>query len=372
MMQRFSFFKVYILALFSLCVIDDVDAQIKSTIFYSNNWEITQEENASYYRECSFDTIASNFTGTFNDYTVTHIHIGKGSYRNNSKSGMFQYSYDDGQLYCEGNFVNGNPDSIWNWYYQDGRLMQSICFSDGDFEITGYFDPAGNNCIRAKKFEWLMDVQIDKDSYNTKIIGTYKNNKKQGKWKIVNGKSLVAYDLYKQGIYQESYARSLSLEGRKAVANNLLIPYRTFATEQFYYTGNVSQDEYPWLKNLPEWGTIDGVGIMGDSIIFTEQISPRYLGGITRLRRDIATNIRYPIAEMINNMGGSVLVELIIDENGLIESKNVLKSPGNNFTREALRVIDILDDFKPAIHKGNPIKSRIVIPVSFYNLGIIN
>jgi len=371
-MHRILFIRFYFLtAIFSL-IISDINAQINSKLYYNNQWQLSLEEDANYYRDCTYDTVSSKFSGEFIDYTINNIKIGSGRYENNYKSGFYQYFDDDGILICEGEFINDIPVNIWTWYYSNGMIKQKIEFNEDDFNVVEYYDSTGNNLLDAENFIWTMDLQLNSILESMKMTGKYINQKKDGKWEIFSGNELVGYDIYKKGIYKKSYPDFESSINLKMINNKLLIPERTYLAEQFHFQDNVSQDEYPYLKFLPVWEGIAGTGIIDDSIIFSGIENPKYLGGKIKLDILIAKNLRYPNNEEASTKEGKVWVEVIIDENGVIENENVLKSPGENFSNEAVRVVKMLGNFKPALYEGKPIKSRIILTITFINMGVIN
>ena len=52
-----------------------------------------------------------------------------GNYVNGNRHGYFEYYYDNGQLWSKGNYVNGNKHGYWEEYYwSDGKLKSKIYY----------------------------------------------------------------------------------------------------------------------------------------------------------------------------------------------------------------------------------------------------
>jgi len=88
-----------------------------------------------------------------------------------------------------------------------------------------------------------------------------------------------------------------------------------------------------------------------------------------RLAEFIAANIQLPKEARESATGGLVLVEFVVEKNGLIGEVRAVKDPGMGLAREAIRVITLMKDRKmkwvPAENGGKRIAFRYTVPVSF-------
>lgn len=83
------------------------------------------------------------------------------------------------------------------------------------------------------------------------------------------------------------------------------------------------------------------------------------------LNRDSIPNfIYYPDCAIKKGIEGTVIIELIIDENGQPRCPKILKSLCEEIDNEAIRVVDSLE-FLPAFQGNEPVMSFITLPVRF-------
>lgn len=98
----------------------------------------------------------------------------------------------------------------------------------------------------------------------------------------------------------------------------------------------------------------------------------KYPGGVYGIKLHIQKNIRYPRAAAMSKKGGRIIVSFSVDSTGMTGDFVILRSGGKQLDREATRVIQIMEEWKPAVKNGLPVKSYYWQIVSFHSLGIIN
>ena len=85
--------------------------------------------------------------------------------------------------------------------------------------------------------------------------------------------------------------------------------------------------------------------------------------------RFIYGNITYPDSARINGTEGRVVLQFVVDKEGLVTDAKILRDIGDGCGEEALRVINILRDQKvqwvPGKQRGQPVKVQYTLPVSF-------
>lgn len=98
--------------------------------------------------------------------------------------------------------------------------------------------------------------------------------------------------------------------------------------------------------------------------------APEFVGGIEKLYKMLADNIRYPEDAMKAGIQGKVIVELTVGTNGEISNAKVLKGINKSLDKAALAAIERVKEaggkFTPGIDSnGNPISTTFVLPVVF-------
>jgi len=68
---------------------------------------------------------------------------------------------------------------------------------------------------------------------------------------------------------------------------------------------------------------------------------------------------------------GYAYYEIVIDENGNIINKDIIRSPHKIITEIALESLNSIQQFKPAYNDGKPIKSKLTSRIKFERPGII-
>lgn len=108
--------------------------------------------------------------------------------------------------------------------------------------------------------------------------------------------------------------------------------------------------------------------IPSDTIIYDfpeiEQ-NPEFPGGIPKMQTFIAKNVRYPALALKKKIEGTVLVRFIIEKDGSISHPEIVKDPGGGLGEEALRVILMMPNWKPAQINGQTVRSKMNAPVRF-------
>ncbi len=79
----------------------------------------------------------------------------------------------------------------------------------------------------------------------------------------------------------------------------------------------------------------------------------------------LANNIRYPAICQENGVQGRVYVQFIVNRDGSITDVTVQRSPDENLSKEAERVIKSMPKWKPAYKDGKPVRSSCTLPIMF-------
>lgn len=79
----------------------------------------------------------------------------------------------------------------------------------------------------------------------------------------------------------------------------------------------------------------------------------------------ISKNIQYPETAKQKKTEGRVIVKFIVDENGKVQEPSIVKSPDQQLSNEALRVINLMPAWKPGKQNGKNVAVYFVIPISF-------
>jgi len=92
---------------------------------------------------------------------------------------------------------------------------------------------------------------------------------------------------------------------------------------------------------------------------------PQFFGGDKALMMFLKDNIQYPTECKEQDIQGSVVVKFIIDESGNIICPYIHRSLHPILDKEALRVVKLMPDWKPASNNGVSCKACYTLPILF-------
>jgi protein TonB len=96
------------------------------------------------------------------------------------------------------------------------------------------------------------------------------------------------------------------------------------------------------------------------------EMPAEFPGGEMALLKFIQANTVYPQAQLDDTLiKHRVIVQFTITEQGKVADIVVKRSAGKLFDAEAIRVISLLPDFKPAEQQGKPISVKYSFPFQF-------
>jgi|WetSurMetagenome_2_1015567.scaffolds.fasta_scaffold602668_2 periplasmic protein TonB len=94
-------------------------------------------------------------------------------------------------------------------------------------------------------------------------------------------------------------------------------------------------------------------------------VFPEYPGGTEALIKSIVNEIKYPEEAMKEGVEGRVLVKFVVDKQGIVTEAKVIEGIGKGCDEEAMRVVNMLKQFKPGIKDGKPVNTKLVVPIMF-------
>lgn len=92
---------------------------------------------------------------------------------------------------------------------------------------------------------------------------------------------------------------------------------------------------------------------------------PRFQGGVDAFGKYLGQSIKYPHNAKINKIQGRVVLQFVVEADGSISNLSVLRSPDDELSAEALRVIKQSPNWEPGLQYGVPVRVSYVVPISF-------
>ena len=101
-----------------------------------------------------------------------------------------------------------------------------------------------------------------------------------------------------------------------------------------------------------------------DAFNVVEQM-PQFPGGAVEMMKFLNENVKYPEAAEKAGTQGRVIVQFIVEADGSITNVKVVKKVSDEIDAEAVRVINAMPKWKPGMQKGQPVRVKYTIPVTF-------
>jgi TonB family protein len=86
---------------------------------------------------------------------------------------------------------------------------------------------------------------------------------------------------------------------------------------------------------------------------------------VPKIRAFINQNIVYPDSARVKNIEGVVVVRFAVTEKGKITSLELMRDIGAGCGAEAMRVVRMMPDFRPALRNGQPVATKMTLPIRF-------
>ncbi|MEX2484233.1 MAG: M56 family metallopeptidase [Brumimicrobium sp.] len=90
-----------------------------------------------------------------------------------------------------------------------------------------------------------------------------------------------------------------------------------------------------------------------------------FKGGVEALKTFLAKEVKYPKKSMEKKTEGKVFVEAVISKEGKVTKVNILRGVDEYIDAEAIRVFEIMPDWKPAKNDGKNVASIVRVPIKF-------
>lgn len=109
-----------------------------------------------------------------------------------------------------------------------------------------------------------------------------------------------------------------------------------------------------------------------DQRIFEKpSVKPQFNSSSGNLALFLAENLQYPGEARAMNVSGDVVLSFIVEKKGYTSNINVVKPLGAGCDQEAIRVIRKMR-WTPAQEDGKPVRSRVILPVTFQLMNNVN
>lgn len=93
--------------------------------------------------------------------------------------------------------------------------------------------------------------------------------------------------------------------------------------------------------------------------------SATFTGGQSALQKWLRSNLSYPEKSKNMEVQGTVYLEFLVMANGSIANVEIVKGLDSHIDNEAKRIGQIMPNWKPAVHNGKNVTSKMRLPIQF-------
>jgi protein TonB len=110
----------------------------------------------------------------------------------------------------------------------------------------------------------------------------------------------------------------------------------------------------------------EGDGTGSEEPLFIVEVMPTFKGGdLNKFRDWVGQRTNYPEAAIDNKIRGTVFLTFIVEKDGSVSNVTVIKGVHPLLDEEAMRAIIESPKWSPGLQRGQPVRVRFQIPLSF-------
>lgn len=122
-------------------------------------------------------------------------------------------------------------------------------------------------------------------------------------------------------------------------------------------TSPVEQFDFPEVEEETE--------IPDDTIFENVQVQPEFPGGYSAFLQYLSNTIKYPRPALEMGISGTVYIQFILEKDGTPTDIKVLRGVAGGCTEEAVKAIENMPPWRPALQNMKPVRYKFYIPVKF-------
>ena len=92
---------------------------------------------------------------------------------------------------------------------------------------------------------------------------------------------------------------------------------------------------------------------------------PEFPGGQEAMMKFLSESVKYPKEASKDGIQGRVVVQFVVEKDGSISEVEVVKKVNEHLDAEAVRVVNAMPKWKPGKQKGEAVRVKYTLPISF-------
>lgn len=270
-------------------------------IYFNCTGKVCRQSCAKFYRVGKVDPVRVNVTGTFRDYYMNDSLAFEASMVSGYINGKATLYYPDGTVMSSGYYKENSRTGIWKFYYESGNLKQIVNYVQGFPFISTYYNASGRELVTNGEGKYLGSYS----TYRTCEPFEFKGKVTKG---VLDGKVQIFNSMFRGNFGYEYYDEGRFIRG---VSGN----YR-YENEPKIELPGYNVHEYLLLDE----NTIYCPGFMGTSFMLYD--TEIYWTFYTLLLDSIQKNIDYKVADQWLAVGIGVGYDDELFDVNVYSSKN--------------------------------------------------
>ncbi|HEX8548855.1 MAG TPA: TonB family protein [Cytophagaceae bacterium] len=303
------------------------------TIFYNEEGEATMIKDTTYYELYGRqDTSVNRRT----QYYLTGEIYGKAQLVNQIKEGTYLVYYKNGTVMKKYQCKEGKYENSYFHYFEDGSLKEEGVFLGGRYTPKKLYDKLGK--VIFENSGWYSNDFV---SGEKKEEGKYVDGERTGIWK----------EYYKSGKIRQTGKYT---NDRK---DSVWLGYRETGSLHFKETYKDYNDDLKVYEGI----SYDSQGLEYRYNDIIQQ--PAFTKG--NFNEFIASKLHYPKKALKEGISGKVFIEFVIEKDGSLSHIKIKKGLHPILDKVALDAVKQIDSFIPGMFRGQPVRLRKILPISF-------
>lgn len=101
-----------------------------------------------------------------------------------------------------------------------------------------------------------------------------------------------------------------------------------------------------------------------EPFMYVEQM-PSFPGGQEAMDMYIYNELKYPAEAKEKGISGQVIVQFVVSKEGEIQKAKIARGIGGGCNEEALRIVNSMPKWNPAMHNGRNVAVTFTLPIKF-------
>jgi antitoxin component YwqK of YwqJK toxin-antitoxin module len=175
-----------------------MDDQDNLTVYFNCLGRIMKKECAQFYRKGKMDSTYLSLAGNVKDYYLNDTLALEGYLENSLLNGPAIYYHENGKIRSKGNYRNNKRTGVWTYFYNNGSPEKIINYVRDFPFIVAYYARSGKQHVVQGNGKYKGKFMMHKSCSPMKISGRVIEGKMHGKWKVHS-------EFYNQKVATEYY-----------------------------------------------------------------------------------------------------------------------------------------------------------------------